>query len=349
MNALLAPRPQRVRTPLGFIVVATLIYLIDGAIAHSALFDTRPDLIAAAISVDLTVVVTFAYWWLVVRPGHAPLRSALPVFLVSVGTAALTLPAGHRDFVRYIRYLGAPFELAVVALVVIGVRRARRALAADGVEMDLPERIRLVLAQSLPYPRVADVMATEVTLLYYAVASWRRAPFVATGTKSFSYHRGNSYAAILYTLAVASVVEMVAAHLVLRLFAPRTAIALLVLSAFATFWLVGFARAVQLRPILLDDQTLRIRSGVRWSVDLAHGAVKQVSFGRVPAPAKGTAGYLRTTFGQPNVIIELKDPVQVAGAYGIQRTVDRLGLFIDDLASFKSSYDSARLRSDATR
>ncbi|MDB4878121.1 MAG: hypothetical protein JWM41_4567 [Gemmatimonadetes bacterium] len=340
MNAVLVPRFQRIRTPLGFIVVALLFYIVDGTLAHSATFGTRPDLFGAAISIDLTLGVTFAYWALVVRPGHATLRTSLPVFALSVVTATLTLPPGQRDLVQFIRYLGIPLEVAVVALVVIGVRRTQQRLAASGVSMDVPERIRASLDDSIMQARLADVVAMEASLMFYALASWRRKPFVPPGAQGFSYHKREAYAATLYVLLFVTIVETVAVHFLVRAFAPRVALGLFAVSAFGAVWLLGFARAVQLRPILLSRTELRIRSGVLWSIDIPRASIERIDFGRVKAPAKGTPGYLRAVPGQPNALVELREPVRAIGLYGSERQITRIGLVIDDLTAFQQTFSA---------
>src|SRR5438270_6182472 len=129
MNALLASRPPRIRTPAGFLAIAVLFYLVDGILVHSPLFLRRPNLLGAAVSFDLTLGVTFAYWLMIVRPGHAAARSVLAVFGLSVFAALAMLPAGHRDLVRDVRYLGIPAEAAVIGMVIVGVRRANERLA----------------------------------------------------------------------------------------------------------------------------------------------------------------------------------------------------------------------------
>jgi hypothetical protein len=341
MNAVLAPRPQRIRTPLGFIVVALLFYLVDGAIVHSAAFGSRPTLFSAAISIDLTLGVTLAYWALVVRPGHAALRTALPVFALSVVAAALTLPPGHRDLVRSIRYLGIPLELAILALIVIGVRRTQRRLAAAGVEMDVPERIRASLGGSRIQSRFADVIAMETSLMFYALASWRRKPFAPSNMQAFSYHERNAYAALFYTLFLATIAETVAVHFLVRAFAPRVAAAILAVSVVGAFWVLGFARAIQLRPILLSRDELHVRSGVQWSLDIPRALIVRTEFGRVEPPAKGTAGYLRAAPGRPNVLIELREAVHARGPYGITRAITQLSLVVDDLAGFERAFARA--------
>ena len=333
MNAVTAPRPERLRSPLGFALAAALFFVVDGVIVRSEVFARRPDLLAGAASFDLTIGVTLVYWLLVVRPGHAALRTTLPVFLASVAAAALVLPAGHRDFVRYIRYLGIPAELAVLGLIVVGVRRARGRLAAAGVELDVPERIHAVLAPSIPR-RVAGVVATEFSILYYALTVWRRAPFAPTRARAFSYHRKNGILAILYTVLATAVIELAALEFLLRALHPVAANIALVVDAFAVLWILGYARAVQLRPILITDDALLIRGGIRWSLDVPRSAIETVDIGRVKAPGKRTPGYLRATMGQPNVLITLTRPLIATGAYATARTVTRVGFTVDDPNTF---------------
>jgi hypothetical protein len=334
MNALLAPRPQRLRTPFGFAVVATLFYLIDGAIVHSEVFARRPDLLAAAASFDLTIGVTFVYWLLVARPGHAALRTTLPVFLVSVATAVIVLPSGHRDFVRYIRYLGVPAELAAIVFIAIGVRGAQRRLAAAGVELDVPERIHTVLAQSGMPRRLGAIVATEFSILYYALAAWRRSPFFPPRSRAFSYHEKNGLIALLYAVLATAVVELVALELLLRARHHGAANVLLVVDAFAVLWILGFARSVQLRPILVTTDALLVRGGIQWSLDVPLTAIESLAIGRVKAPGQRAPGYLRLTLGPPHVLITLTRPLVATGAYGSTRTVTRLGFSVDDPNTF---------------
>jgi len=88
--------------------------------------------------------------------------------------------------------------------------------AAAGVELDVPERMHAVLASSGVPRRVAGIVATEFSILYYALAAWRRAPFTPTRFRAFSYHRRNGLLAILYTVLATAVIELVALEFLLR-------------------------------------------------------------------------------------------------------------------------------------
>ena len=339
MNALLARRSPRVKPPALFVVVAALMYAIDGVIAHSSQFLEQPGLLSAAVSFDLTIGVTFAYWLIVVRRKSAAPRTIVAVFVLSIAAAAATLPAGHRDLVRYIRYAGIPFELAIIALIVIGVRRGRRSLVAAGTELDVPERIRIVFRGSGMNRLTADILATETSMLYFALASWRRKPFIPSNATAFSYHRKNGYAAVLYALIPITLVESIAVDLVMRVHHPLAANILLAVDLFAAIWLLGFARAVQLRPILVTSDEVQIRNGIQWHLDVPRASIERIDVGRVAAPAKRTPGYLRAALGTPNALITLRGPLEAYGPYGMTRTVNRVGLVVDDLASFQRTIE----------
>jgi len=335
VTALLSRR-DRPTGPVLFLVVALVFYAVDGVIVRSPVFERHPDVIAAAASIDLTAGMTFCYWLLVVRPGHAPLRTVIAVFLATLLGAALTMPSGHREFVAEARYLILPAEIVTVGLVLVGISRARARLRAGGIRLDVPERLRSLLDDTPIPTRVADVIATELSLVYYAFAAWRRSPFVPPDATAFSYHRQNAYAAILWTLFAVSAVELVVVHLLLRATAPAIATIVLALSIFGAVWLLGFVRAVILRPIYVTADAVAIRSGVQWSVDIPRRAIERVDIGRVAAPPKRTVNYLRAVpMGRPNVLIALREPMPARGAYGTARTVNTVSLVLDDPGAFQ--------------
>jgi len=108
----------------------------------------------------------------------------------------------------------------------------------------------------------------------------------------------------------------------------------LVIDAFTVLWILGWARAVQLRPIVVTDDALLVRGGMQWSLDVTRAAIDTVAIGRAKAPGRRTPGYLRATMGQPNVLIALTHPLVATGAHGTTRTVTRVGFCVDDPNSF---------------
>ena len=75
-----------------FFLLAVTINIIDGAITRSVSDTSKRTLVAAAASVDLIVVVSAIYYWLLVRVGIRSRESLIPIFLLGVLHASLLYP-----------------------------------------------------------------------------------------------------------------------------------------------------------------------------------------------------------------------------------------------------------------
>ena len=235
--------------------------------------------------------------------------------------------------------LAITLEIAgVAALVFVATRRRNR--RAGGDLLDVPERIQNSLARIGLPESVARALAVEGAVFHYALLAWRSKPFAPKGARSFSYHRRNAYAATLYAVVGAALVEMTVVDLLVRSRHPTVANALFVIDALGLVWMLGFARSVQLRPILVTADSLLIRNGLVAAVDVPRGEIT-IELGRVRAPAKGSPGYFRAALGQPNALITVSRPVMVRRAYGKARPVRQIGLILDDPKGFESAWRSA--------
>jgi len=235
--------------------------------------------------------------------------------------------------------LAITLEVAGVAALVL-VATLRRNGRASGNLLDVPERIQNSLA-SIGLPEsVSHALAVEGAVFHYALLAWRSKPFAPKGARSFSYHRRNAYAATLYAVVGAALVEMTVVDLLVRSRHPAVADALFVIDVLGLIWLLGFARSVLLRPILVTADSLLIRNGLIGAVDVPRADIT-IEFGRVRAPAKGTPGYFRAALGQPNALVRADRPVMVRRAYGKARPVRQIGLVLDDPKGFESAWRSA--------
>ncbi len=231
-----------------------------------------------------------------------------------------------------------PLEVAVVAVLVLAaLRRSRR--RSGGGSLDVPERILESLVSAGLPDRAARLVATEAAIFYYALASWKRVPIVPAGALAFSYHRKNAYAAMLYAVFGIALVEMTAVDLLVRVHHVTAANVLLVVDGLAAIWLLGFARAVQLRPILLTPVGLVIRNGLAGSVDVARASAT-IEFGRVRAPERGAPGYFRAAMGQPNALISLREPAELRRAYGGRQPIRQIGLVVDDPKALEQAWSA---------
>lgn len=341
VRTLAVERPPRSPLPKIFVALVPLIYAIELLVVRRPRI--HPDsVIALAVTIDLTIVVPLLYWFLVVRPAGASAGRVVAAFAVSLLGARLVLPPEQRQYLQLVRHLVAPAELLLIGWLVLRVRRFTRDVGNGGAAMDVPERIRAALLHAMPYRATAEVFATELSLGWYALLSWRRMPHVPGGMWAFSTHRRTGTTAILATLMAATVVEAVPLHFLLRTWTPRLAWLLTALSALALVWILGLLRSVQLRPVLLDAERLVVRAGIRWSVAIPREAIAGVEVGHLKLP-RGDARLLRATIAtQPNVVVHLRAPVPAIGMYGTSREeLTTIAFAVDDRHGLAAALTSA--------
>jgi hypothetical protein len=248
MNALRVSRQPR--GLVAFVIVAVLMFAIDGSIARSPAIDFKPTLIGGAIAFDLTIGVLFVYWLLVVRPGRASVASMLGVFVVST----------------------------------IGATRHRARC-----------------------PRA----------------------------RGFADHKKNGYAGPLYTIMRIALVEAIAVDFVIRIHHPLAANVFLAIDLLTALWVLGLARGVVLRPILVTRDAIQVRNGLQWRLDVPRVQIERIEFGKVSAPPKRARDHLRGAPGRANVLVELRAPLRAVGPYGLTRDIRRVSLVLDDVAGFQ--------------
>jgi hypothetical protein len=286
----------------------------------------HPDVVAAAVLLDLTIVVPLLFIVLVAR-GARKWVGITPVVLASLVGAGLVLPVSYRAALPVLRLLVLPAELATVAFVVQRVRRGFRDLGTEG---DVVDRLDRALSAAVPYPRLARVLAYEISVLYFGIFSWRDRPEAFRG-RAFSYHRAGSYGAIVFALMIVSACEIVGAHLAVSHASPAAAWLLTVLGLYGVVWLLGDYQASRLRPLVIGPDVLLVRLGLRWHLPIPHSDIAAVLPITNPTPSKRRPGHLHAALlTRPQLVIKLRRPLLAQGPYGITKSVTTVSLAADN-------------------
>lgn len=339
----------------GLLFVSLVAATYATAVALRGLLGELPrgEVVEAALTVDLCLMVPLYYHLFLVRPRGWPPLSTAPIFLLGLGAAALALPPGHRGGVELMSTLAIPVELFLIAYVGYrawkGITAFRTAERGTGTETaqngtDHLEQLRVAASEAVGVRRAADILAYEVAIFYYALFSWRRGrgPRSRTGAErnarlepevsTFSYHRVGSYGVVLVGLLVAVVAELVVVHVLLYRFGlPTAAWALTALSLYGFLWLLGDYRAMRLRPHSVGPGGIDIRSGLRWTVAIPFDRVRRVerlTWRSVSHPGRGSLDV--SILSSPQFRIELDGPVEARGLYGIRKSAGALTLAVDE-------------------
>ncbi len=311
---------------LPFVAGAAAIYALGAVIVRALPGFDHPHRIAAALAFDLTFTVTFLAWLFPVRAGRWPAVSLIPVFLLSVAAAARLLPADEQTLVTTLRTLGAPAELGLLGWIALRAARSVRSRAPVDPDLDLLARIRRASRGILWNPAVAEALAFELAVLAYAFGP-RRAPYAPAGAAAFGYDQRTPYGPVVAALGLVVLAETVPFHFLIARWSPRAAWLVTAFGLYTLIYLIADWRATRARPILLDAETLLIRTGIRWTVRVPRTSISRIER-RAP---RGDEKPLRAALlGGANLWLHLADPVEAIGAYGRKRRVTTIALAVDE-------------------
>ena len=257
-------------------------------------------------------------------------RKAVVAVLAGAAAAALlVMPAPLREGLLSMPAVAAALAAVVLGHVLWGLTRMRsawreaRAAAADSM--------LAALSQLMP-PTLARVVIAEARLLHLALFRWGAAPEVPAGAAAFAYHR--HLVPIASVVMVLQTIEIGTVHLLVGLWSPTAALILSILSAAALVYLIGLVKSFRLKPVLIEGDILRVRTGILIdrSIPLKNIAAIRTSFAseEVKSRACLEAGLL----AWPNILVELNQPVADPGLLRRERTFTSVAFRLDDPNAF---------------
>jgi hypothetical protein len=308
---------------------APIVILATAAVLSLVALPSRSEagaswVVASALTLDYVVTIpAFAYLFLV-RTRRLPFIALFPIFAMGYAFAMATIPAEYNSVHDALKWIVIPVELAFVAYLVTLARKLYR--KTNGSDADFASRLRSISRGALGKRIPADILTTEVSILYYAF-SWAKSK--QDEASSFTVYKDVGYLPVLVSLVTLFLVEIVALHLILMAHYPAWAWTATGLSIYGLIWVVGDFRAMVARPIQATATHLRLRVGIRWDADIA---IDQIALVEANVTENQTLGRDVATLGmlgQRNLHISLKEPIEIIGMYGIRRRTKEIWLQVD--------------------
>ena len=323
---------HRVARPLPTLALfGVAVLLATLAVVQAIEAGTRPRLLADALTLDLILTVPLAYWFLAVRGAGWPRLSVLPVFVLCVVTTRIVPGLETGRLLPRIEWIAIPAELLLLTILArraVAMSRAlRRSAGGDALESLRRAAFEMVRAE-----RAAEVIAYEAAVLWYAVAGGgsRETDLHA---EAFGVRRRSGYAPVLAALLLALTVEATALHLLVRHWSGAAAWVLTILTVYAVVWLIGDFRALGRRPILLTDDELVVRLGLRWTVRVPLARIRAVR-GTGSSNPQGPDHLRAVLLGAERQVVVLDSEEVATGFYGLRRRVRSIGLSVDEPERF---------------
>ena len=122
-------------------------------------------------------------------------------------------------------------------------------------------------------------------------------------------------------------------HILVTRWSAKAAWALTALTVYSLLWILADYRATRLRPILLDDDTLCLRTGLRWTVRIPRSHIVAIHK-KAPKAEPSVRTALPTA---TPMWIELSEPVTAQGPYGIEKKVRWISVAVDEADAFRQA------------
>lgn len=324
-----------------FAASITALLAIEHVVVQSLVFVRQPRTVAFGITFDIVVGIPVLYWLLIVRPLRINPLTLIAALLFSITIASLLLPPGYQQFVRPAQYV---LMLVEAVLLIIALRQFMKIIQAyrllSSERSDFIANFEEAMTNVLGKMAVMSVLVTEISTLYYAF-SWDKRIEAKPGQTIYTTYRRTGISAILIMLFVVTIIEAAAVHLVIARWSPATAWILSALSAYTALLIASYARSLPKRPVLVDSQHIHLRVGLFWRATTHRLNVETIRLvhwnSSLDAHTLNAAKPLMT---EPNLLLVLKEPVEVVGLYGIRRKVSRLAIYIDEPEAFIAQMSS---------
>lgn len=320
-----------------FLAIAATVYTAAIMLVRMLPDIERPGVLAAGIAVDMLVIVPAAYYFLVIRR-RLPFFAVLPMLIVSLIAAYQILPPEHQSPLHLFEALLAPLELFLFGWIVVrsvmAMRRARRDVAAEPLV-----QFRRAACDLFKNDRVAGVFASEIGMFYYALLAWRARPHVPEGMVAFTHHKRSGQLAIVLGFLVLLAAEGSAVHLLLMRWSSPVAWVITALTIYGALFILSDYRATVLRPILVGDDEVVVRAGLRYTMRVPRSQIAGVGNEK---PEFGRESVKFAFLATPTHWVTLSERAEAHGMYGIRARVRAFGIEPDDPAGFESALGPGR-------
>ncbi len=323
------------RPYLWLAIILVFFLSVEYWIVQSIYFGKRPELISIGVAIDLTLGIPALFYFLLVRPRKYSLLILFPVFLISLAIATVMIPSGNQHFLTSEKKIVPLFEIVLIAYVISKISKVRKRYRELKVrEYFFLDSVRQAVSDVFNDNKAVNILLTELLLMYLAFSGW----FLKFDSEriehpAFTYHRKSSYSTILGVMIVLLCIETTAFHLIVLHWSRTVAIIMTGLSFYSLLWLIGDFNAIRLQPVLIKDDNIQMRIGLRWKATIPISAISSVDIGS--GPPRNTKGYVRASVLGARVVLNLNQPFPVQGLFGMVRHPSRIGLSIDDTDRFR--------------
>lgn len=326
-------RPQS-RWLVAFSAVFLVVAGTEWAVVHSVAFGRKPDMISLGVTLDVVLGIPLAYYFMVIRRAGISRATVLAVVMLSGLLAGAILPAANHRYLGYWERVMALAEVGVLVLVAVKGRTVVRDFRA--LQQPMPDFIGNLQRSLMPVignARLVGALVGEVSVFRYSLFAGLGSIEKTVHQRAYTTYLESGQIALTCALLAIILIETAATHLLVARSYPEAAWLLTAVSLYSLLFLVADTVALVKRPLLIDQSQVLLRLGLRWRGSFPISEIDRVVT-VTEAPPKNRATLNGCFLSTPNLLITCRQPIAIAGPFGIRREVRRIALFIDDRDAF---------------
>jgi hypothetical protein len=322
--------------PSAFLIFGIPVTLIitAGVLAKVMTTGLYHSEISTALVYDLTIAIPLLYLLLITKR-KIPKITVVPIFIIGLVVASLTLPLAEQQHLDDIITYGLPAIESLVFLIVVYkiIELRKRYKHYKQGEPDVFIALKSATGDILP-TAISKPFAYEMIVLYFSFVAWGKSDVPANG---FTSHKKGGLSTLLALFIGLIMMETFALHLALYQWVPIAALILTILSSYTALQILGMSKSLKRRPILLEDQVLKVRYGLFGSADIALSKITGVRASSKTKDEKEDMAVKVSPlkdFDKHNIVLSLSEPEILHGLYGKKSEFKTLLMRVDDTDRF---------------
>jgi len=294
-------------------------------------FAQKNNLYLSAITIDLTITTSFFIFLFLKKQKINPLIVG-PLFILLLLTARLLIPSHQQFTLQFIIEFVAPaVELSIIGVVIWKITKARKSFLSLEAG-DFQRKLEKVLFGMVNNKLASKLAGSELSMFYYLLFKWKK-------NEGYTYHKNSGIVTIIVAITLVAIAETAIVHILLMKYAPIFSWVLFWISVYSVLQLVSLAKAVSLRSIFHDSDTLYLHYGWLMSCDLAKSEIDSIEVKDIKELAEDNdfvfMGLIKDT-EEKGVLITTKNTVIISKMFLSKKTkrifipVDEATLFIEE-------------------
>ncbi|MDM5349351.1 beta-carotene 15,15'-monooxygenase [Lysinibacillus sp. RSDA_15] len=329
-------KKQNIWLALLFIVLVSNYTLYNSGLG-SVILPIETNGVVLGSLIDLVVVIPIL--WMLYK-GKFSLKQSILLVAIGCIAARFIIPIEHLQPFVAVTWAGFALEGIMIVLEILLIATLVRYLPrvlADVRASSLPDIFSFSKAVEKQFPQhpVIQMICSDLLVLYYGVASWKRQERLG-----FTLHKNSSYIAFQLMIIHGIAIETIGIHWWLHEKSMILSIVLLILNIYSVIFLIADMQAIRLNPVYVTDETIYISLGLMKRTEIDFNKIEEVieDKGQLEGKlSKDTIDFVARDFGEayPHVILKMKEPVEVTFMLGIKKHYNQVAIKVDQSQEFK--------------